>query len=100
MTITNLAEEYLSAIIETKPPSCSKLAAIRIVTEHVGRMPDSDISVSAIRDFARERRNGGAGPATILMDLSYLGTILRHGDALMGVDTAQASPTYQVPAPF
>ncbi len=88
--LTALAEEYLAALMETKPPSRSKLAAIRIISEHIGRMPVSQIDVAAIRDFARQRRNGGAGPATILMDLSYIGTILRHGGALAGVDTAQA----------
>jgi hypothetical protein len=90
VTITDFAEDDPSAMIETKPSSRSKRAAIRIITEHVGRMPVCDITVSAIRDFARDRRNGGTRPATIVMDLSYLGSILRHGGALMGVDTAQA----------
>lgn len=89
-TLSALAEEYLAELVQTKPPSRSKLAAIRIITEHMGRMPVSQIDVGAIRDFARQRRNGGAGPATILMDLSYIGTILRHGGALAGVNTAQA----------
>lgn len=90
ITLTALAEEYLSALVETKPPSRSKLAAIRIITEHIGRMQVDDLDVAAYREFVRQRRNGGAGPATILMDLSYVGTILRHGGALAGVDTAQA----------
>lgn len=89
-TLSALAEEYLAELVQTKPPSRSKLAAIRIITEHIGRMPVSQIDVPAIRDFARQRRSGGAGPSTILMDLSYIGTILRHGGALAGADTAQA----------
>jgi len=89
-TFAALAEEYLGAMIETASPSRSKLAAIRIISEHIGRMQVSDLDVAAYRDLAKQRRNAGAGPATILMDLSYVGTILRHGGALAGVDTAHA----------
>lgn len=89
-TFAQLAEEYLSHLTETKMPSRSKMAAIRIVCEHIGRMRVDDLDVAAFRDFARQRRNGGAGPATILMDVSYIGTILRHGGALAGVDTSRA----------
>ena len=89
-TFAQLAEEYLSHLTETKAPSRSKLAAIRIVCEYIGRVPTSTMDVGTFRDFSKQRRNGGAGPATILMDLSYIGTILRHGGALADVDTSRA----------
>ena len=39
--------------------------------------------------FAADRRAQGAGPATILQDLSYVGTALRHGCVAAGVSAAQ-----------
>ncbi|OJI93313.1 AP2-like DNA-binding integrase family protein [Planktotalea frisia] len=89
-TFGQLAEEYLTHLTETKAPSRSKMAAIRIICEYIGRVPTGAMDVGTFRDFAKQRRNGGAGPATILMDLSYIGSILRHGGALADVDTSRA----------
>lgn len=89
-TFTTLAEEYLTEMIAAKEPSRSKLAAIRIICEIIGHRKVSELDVAAFRDFARQRGGSGAGPATILMDLSYVGSILRHGGALADVPTDAA----------
>jgi integrase len=41
--------------------------------------------------FVRPREAEGAGPATILQDLSYTGTVLRHGGGLIGAEHATAT---------
>ncbi len=39
-------------------------------------------------DFCRTRESEGAGPATILQNLTYIGTVLRHGGALINAEHA------------
>jgi integrase len=50
-----------------------------------------ELKTPAFIEFCRARENEGAGPATILQDLSYVGTVLRHGGALMGAEHAVAT---------
>jgi integrase len=50
-----------------------------------------ELKTPAFIEFCRARENEGAGPATILKDLSYVGTVLRHGRALMGAEHAVAT---------
>ncbi len=85
----DVARVYVEAITSgTKQPSRSKLTTIRILCEHIGRRPIMSLDVSAYREFIAQRKASGAGPATIGQDLTYIGTILRHGGALLeiGVD--------------
>jgi integrase len=50
-----------------------------------------ELKTPAFIEFCRARENEAAGPATILQDLSYVGTVLRHGGALMGAEHAVAT---------
>ena len=63
----------------------SKTSAIKMLRERLGRhrMVDLTRPKPVLLDFAEERREEGAGPATIGQDLGYLGTILRASPALI-----------------
>ena len=50
----------------------------------------SELRTVTYLDFAKQREESGAGPATILQDLSYIGTVLRHGGALLAAESATA----------
>jgi hypothetical protein len=50
-----------------------------------------ELKTPAFIEFCRARENEGAGPVTILQDLSYVGTVFRHGGALMGAEHAVAT---------
>lgn len=90
LKFSNLLDAYLDHIADLKP-SKSKLSALGIIREHLGRKPLHDLNrASPFRDFARERANGGASPSTIGMDFSYIGTVLRSAKALLDIDTATA----------
>jgi len=86
-TFADVTTAYVNAL---PTMSRSKASAIAHVRDLLGRRKVADLDVQAFRDFARERETEGAGPATILQDLSYVGTILRVGGPVAGVATAHA----------
>lgn len=61
----------------------SKSAALKQVKGFLGKYRLGELSALVFLEFAR-RRAEKAGPATINMDLSYIGTVLRHGGVLTG----------------
>lgn len=64
--------------------SRSKAAALKIIGRHMGTQRIADLTATQFRDFVARRERDGAGPATITMDLSYLGTVLRQGGPWTG----------------
>lgn len=70
--------------------SRSKLGTIRHISELIGRVALSDLTVSRIVEFAKERATEGAGPSTIGQDLTYIHTVLKIGGPLADVDTSAA----------
>jgi len=92
LTFGELVEEYVATVSEIKEVSRAKKNALSNICRIIGRVPVSEMDAPKIRDFVRERRNGptAPSPATIGMDLTYIHTILSHGGALTGTDTAHA----------
>jgi hypothetical protein len=54
----------------------------------LGSIHTSALTRHSIVEFGRKRAKEGAGPVTIAVDISYLGTVLQHASAVYG---------YQVP---
>lgn len=50
------------------------------------RLPE--ITTSSISDYAARRKRAGAGPSTILQELTYLGSVLEHGGILSNNEEA------------
>ncbi|MGR3343352.1 MAG: tyrosine-type recombinase/integrase [Paracoccaceae bacterium] len=68
----------------------SKKAGLALLRRRVGKVKLSDLALGrTLLDFVANREKDGAGPATILQDLSYLRTVLEGGGTLLGLDVSQ-----------
>ena len=85
--------DLLAAYREHGPKgmSRSKAQALDKIGKLLGQRRLIELKTTAFIDFCKERENEGAGPSTILQDLSYIGTVLRHGGALLGAEHAAAT---------
>ena len=81
VTFGEMVETYRQEI--TGRMGRSKDASLTHVGKHLGEFRLGELRPRAFLDFAQRREREGAGPATILMDLSYIGTVLRHAAVLL-----------------
>jgi integrase len=77
--------------IASKGMSRSKAQALDKIGKLIGHRRLVELKTTTFIEFCRTREGEGAGPATILQDLSYIGTVLRHGGALVGAEHATAT---------
>jgi integrase len=77
-------------ITANKPHSRSKSASLAMLGHRLGTVILGDITAKRLIAFVAERESEGAGPSTIMMDISYVGTVLRHGAAALDLDPSQA----------
>jgi integrase len=68
-----------------------KSQALDKIEKLLGHRRLIELKTSVFIDFCKTREVEGAGPATILQDLSYVGTMLRHGGALIGAEHAAST---------
>jgi integrase len=86
--------EILAAYREHVAPkgmSRSKAQALGKIGMLLGHRRLVELKTPAFIEFCKTRENEGAGPPTIRQDLSYVGTVLRHGGALVGAEHAVAT---------
>lgn len=88
VTFTDLYDAYKREMLSRKAASRSKEQALKAIDALLGEKRLVELKAPAFVKFCRDREAQGAGPATILMDLSYIGTILRHGGAVLNAETA------------
>lgn len=60
------------------PPTSNTRYMLEHLLEDLGDSPVEDLTPDRLTDWARSRRDQGAGPYTVSMELSQLGTVLRH----------------------
>lgn len=89
VTFAAILAEYGKAV-GGKAQSRSKRASLAMLKERLGTAKLADLTTRRVIKFVAEREAEGAGPATIMMDLSYIGTALRHGAAALDLDPSQA----------
>jgi integrase len=87
-TFADLLAAYREHIGRVKGMSRSKAQALDKVEKLLGRYRVAELKTATFLTFCKSREAEGAGPATILMDFSYIGTVLRHGGALVGAEHA------------
>jgi integrase len=88
--VADVLRAYRGLVTMTKAMSRSKAHALESIEAALGRHRVADIDVAMLRGYAERRRAQGAGSATIGQDLSYIGTALRHGAPLLGVEATPA----------
>lgn len=83
-TVGELLASYEIEARKVRPIGRSKLGVLKQLREGLGAVPLRTLNADVILRHCRDRRAKGAGPVTISLDLSLLGTILRSSHALTG----------------
>jgi integrase len=85
-TVADLVDLHIADMLDVrKPLRRSKAYSLSKLRNDLGHLRLNQIERERIIEFARDRRNEGAGPVTIAMDISYLKTIMLHATAVHGV---------------
>jgi integrase len=66
----------------------SKEAVLKSLKISLGTYQVEDINRTLLIEFGKKRAKAGAGPATLAIDLSFIGTLLTHAAAVHGVTTS------------
>ena len=88
ITFAELMTAYREQLLASKGIGRSKAQALDKLMKLLGPRRLVELKTTAFLEFCRARENEGAGPATILQDLTHIGTVLRHGGALIGAEHA------------
>jgi integrase len=91
VTFAEVLAAYRANIAEVKGMSRSKAQALGKIEKLIGQRRLIELKTTTFVEFCKVREIEGAGPATILQDLTYIGTVLRHGCALLGAEHAAAA---------
>lgn len=97
VSVADLVDAYLGEM-KIKSKTSTKLGAIQRLKRELGHFKLEELNKRVIINFVQERENEGVGPATIKADLSYLGTVLRYGGAMIDAEDATALCLVQLQA--
>lgn len=82
ITLGDVIRHYVEHLLPTTA-SPSRRNQLGTIARAIGHLRLRELSVQALTDYARRRQRAGTAPATIAMDLSYLGTALTHAGAAL-----------------
>jgi integrase len=82
-SLIDLHIEDLGAV--GKPLRRSKDAVLRRLRDELGDTPLSNLTRERLILYGRQRAKDGAGPATLAIDLAFIGTVLTHAAAVHGI---------------
>jgi integrase len=91
ISFSDVIAAYREHVAVSKGMSRSKAQALDKIEKLLGKRRLVELKTTAFVDFCKTRELEGAGPATILQDMSYIGTVLRHGGGLIGAEHATAT---------
>lgn len=77
----------------TAPMGRSKAGALRMLERQLGAEKAADLTTARLLRWAQDRKRS---PATVAMDLSYIGTVFRHAVAVMGLKVHNPVPDARV----
>ncbi len=66
----------------------SKRAVLESLKRQLGRVSLKDLERTKLIEFGRARAQEGAGPATLAIDFSFIGTVMTHAAAVHGIEVA------------
>jgi integrase len=98
VTFQEILTVYREQITRSKGMSRSKAQALDKIEKLLGERRLIELKTPALVAYCDTREKEGAGPATILQDFTYIGTVLRHGGALLGAEHATANALAAVDA--
>lgn len=92
-TLGQLIDLHMADLLELKRSiGRSKEATLFRLHEDIGKTRIDLVTREFLVDFAKRRAKDGAGPVTISIDISFIGTVLEHAAAVHGIKV----PTEQV----
>jgi integrase len=93
ITFADVLSAYRDELLSkgSKGMGRSKAQILDKLCKMLGQRRLIELKTTTFVEFAKARAVEGAGPATILQDLTYIGTVLRHGGVLLGAEHAAAS---------
>lgn len=83
-TVGDLLTAYELEARKVRELRRSKLGTLAHIRDGLGSLPLRKLTSDAILAHCRRRREKGAGPVTVRLDVSLLGTVLRSAHALTG----------------
>ena len=87
-TFANLIDLHIADLLEVgKPIRRSKQAVLETLKNDIGATRISNLNRAALIRYGKMRAKQGAGPVTLSIDLSYIGTVLTHAAAVHGINT-------------
>jgi len=86
VTLGELITEYQKVREELKPLRRTAVAELSQLHAALGSVSCGDLTPRLFTDFARRRRQEGAGPTTVLHNLSVLRSVLRSAQPMFGYD--------------
>jgi integrase len=89
-TLSDLIDLHIADMHEVdRPLRRSKHAVLAALKRDLGSLPIGKLNRESLIEFGKQRTRQGAGPVTLAIDFSYLGTVLTHAAAVHGliVDT-------------
>lgn len=96
-TVGQLFDRYEAESTKARPWGRSKYGVLTMLRRGLGDLPLRQLTSDAILAHARRRRDAGAGPVTIGLELSLLGGILRSSHGLLGTELSEL-PTQKAKA--
>jgi integrase len=86
-TLGGLIDLHLNDMAEVgKASQRSKDATLQRLKTELGSTRLPQLTRERLVEFGRARAKGGAGPATLAIDLSFINTVLQHAAAIYGYD--------------
>lgn len=86
-TFANLIDLHIEDLrIAGKTMRRSKRHVLRRLRMQLGTVPLPDLTRERLIAYGRKRKAEGAGPATLAIDISFIGTVLTHAAAVHGIN--------------
>jgi integrase len=87
-TVADLIQAYRDLRAGSRPilDTSNEHYTLKILSEYLGKIRCSALSTDDLVGYAQKRKDEGAGPYTVNMDISKLGTVIRYsGDGMADV---------------
>lgn len=86
-TFADIIDLHINDLHEVgKPIRRSKAAVLEALKSSLGTTRIQDLRRIKLIDYGKKRAKQGAGPATVAIDFSFIGTLLTHAAAVHGIE--------------
>lgn len=90
ISLGDLIGKYLDRMAQLKPLGRTREKTLKALQKRIGDQSASKLTTQFLVDFALERKEEGAGPATVLIDIGCLHTVYREAKPILGVEINDA----------